>query len=115
MKDIDKIEKEISNYFKLVNPLPYDEVKIDFERNLNLFLITIYVKDYSQETDYFKGYGNEMCIRDMIVEDMRLMFPYNFKLYIMSYQEREEHKIKVELQDMFHKHIFKVVIESEQK
>jgi hypothetical protein len=75
------LEKQIREYFSLVNPLPYDCVKFCFNENINKYLITIYVDSYQKQVEYLKSEGNEMYILKKIRLDMEDMFPYSFKVY----------------------------------
>jgi hypothetical protein len=68
------LEKVVLDYFKLINPLPYDEVKIDMILKLrNVIFINIYAKDLLSYTSYPSS-GNSTL--KQIQKDMNDMFPY---------------------------------------
>lgn len=68
------LEKVVLDYFKLINPLPYDEVKIDIILKLrNVIFINIYAKDLLSYTSYP---SSDNSILKQIQKDMNDMFPY---------------------------------------
>lgn len=57
-----RLEKVILNYFKLVNPLPYDKVKIDMR--LSEILAFVEIKIYAEDSiSYTSQRGRKMCCR----------------------------------------------------
>jgi hypothetical protein len=68
------LEKVVLDYFKLINPLPYDEVKIDMILKLrNVIFINIYAKDLLSYTSYPSSDNSTL---KQIQKDMNDMFPY---------------------------------------
>jgi len=68
------LEKVVLDYFKLINPLPYDEVKIDMMLKLrNVIFINIYDKDLLSYTSYPSSDNSTL---KQIQKDMNDMFPY---------------------------------------
>ena len=80
MKDQDKIEKLIHDYFKFVNPLPYDEVKIMFVEFFDMYDIKITSKDY---LDYINYRRHRITVCEQIRLDMENMFPYSFQVSVV--------------------------------
>lgn len=80
MKDKDKIEKLILDHFKLVNPLPYDEVKMGFVEFFDIYNIEIMSKDY---LDYIKHKRDGSTVCTQIRRDMECMFPYSFNVSVV--------------------------------
>lgn len=80
MKDRDKIEKLILDHFNLVNPLPYDEVRMRFVEFFDMYNIEIISDNY---LDYAtrKRDGSTVCGR--IMRDMEFMFPYTFRVSVV--------------------------------
>jgi hypothetical protein len=81
MKDRDKIEKLILDYFKFVNPLPCDEVKIEFCEFFDLYTINIKSENY---LDYIRHrrdiQPNSKTVCEEIRYSMENLFPYNFRV-----------------------------------
>ena len=68
------LEKVVLDYFKLINPLPYDEVKIDMMLKLrDVIFINIYTKDLLSYTPYPSSDNSTL---KQIQKDMNDMFPY---------------------------------------
>jgi hypothetical protein len=68
------LEKVVLDYFKLINPLPYDEVKIDMMLKLrDVIFINIYTKDPLSYTPYPSSDNSTL---KQIQKDMNDMFPY---------------------------------------
>ena len=84
MKNKDKIDKLILDYFSLVNPLPYDEVKMRFVEFFDMYNIEIISDNY---LDYAtrKRDGSTVCGR--IMRDMEFMFPYTFRVSVVVKRE----------------------------
>lgn len=66
------LEKVILDYFKLINPLPYDEVKIDMGLR-NIIYVDICVEDLLPYTQYP---SSDDSVLKQIQKDMNDMFPY---------------------------------------
>jgi hypothetical protein len=75
------IENRISDYFKMINSLPYNsiEVKTGLVEYFGVVLINIYItkRDYEHYLKKESGRGRK-TVREMIKEDMSNMFPYVF-------------------------------------
>ena len=84
MKNKDKIDKLILDYFNLVNPLPYDEVRMRFVEFFDMYNIEIISDNY---LDYAtrKRDGSTVCGR--IMRDMQFMFPYTFCVSVVVKRE----------------------------
>ena len=83
-KNTDKIDKLILNYFKFVNPLPYDEVKINYIEFFDMYDIKIVSENYLDYTRH-KRDGSTVCGR--IMRDMEYMFPYTFRVSVVVKRE----------------------------
>jgi hypothetical protein len=75
------IENRISEYFKMINSLPYDsfEVKTGLVEYFGVVLINIYIskRDYEHYLKKESGRGRK-TVKETIKEDMSNMFPYVF-------------------------------------
>ena len=88
MKDKDKIDKLILNYFKLVNPLPYDEVKINYIEFFDMYDIKIVSENYLDYTRHRRGIKpNDKTVCDQIRYDMEDLFPYTFRVSVVVKRE----------------------------
>ena len=76
----DKLEKLIHDYFKFVNPLSYDEVKIMFVEFFDMYDIKIKSKDY---LDYINYRRHRITVCEQIRRDMENMFPYSFYVSVV--------------------------------
>ena len=84
MKDKDKIDKLILNYFKFVNPLPYDEVKINYIEFFDMYDIKIVSENYLDYTRHRRGIKpNDKTVCDQIRYDMEDLFPYTFRVSVV--------------------------------
>ena len=87
-KNINKIDKLILNYFKLVNPLPYDEVKINYIEFFDMYDIKIVSENYLDYTRHRRGIKpNDKTVCDQIRYDMEDLFPYTFRVSIVVKRE----------------------------
>lgn len=83
MKDQGKIEKLILDYFKFVNPLPYDEVKIRYIEFFDMFNIKIVSKNYLEYTRHRRDIQpNSITVCEQIRYDMENLFPYTFRVIV---------------------------------
>lgn len=83
MKDQGKIEKLILDYFKFVNPLPYDEVKIRYIEFFDMFNIKIVSKNYLEYTRHRRDIQpNSITVCEQIRYDMENLFPYIFRVIV---------------------------------
>jgi len=81
MKDQDKIERVILNYFKFVNPLPYDEVNIRYIEFFDMYNIKIVSKNYLEYTRHRRDIRpNSITVCEQIRYDMENLFPYMFRV-----------------------------------
>ena len=75
------IENRISEYFKMINSLPYNsiEVKTGLVEYFGVVLINIYItkRDYEHYLKKESGRGRK-TVKETIKEDMSNMFPYVF-------------------------------------
>jgi hypothetical protein len=83
IKDSHNNDRMIIDYLNLINPLSYDEVKVGYVDELNLYLIIITVGNYTQHTEYNKSVGSENSILQNLTGDMKDMFPYVFRLNLI--------------------------------
>lgn len=96
MKDQDKIKKAVLEYFKLVNPLPYDEVMIDMRPSQVFSLAVIKIINKEDPMIYTNQRGRERCVAEQIKHDMNDMFPYIFKMHVVfNHPNTKELKIKI--------------------
>jgi len=76
-----KLEHTISEYFKMICPLPYNsfEVKTGLVEYFGVVLINIHIsnREYEQYLKKERGRGKRP-VRETIKEDMSDMFPYVF-------------------------------------
>jgi hypothetical protein len=81
------IENRISEYFKMINSLPYNsvEVKTGLAEYFGVVLINIYItkKDYEHYLRKESGRGKK-SVRETIKEDMSNMFPYVFVIEVKT-------------------------------
>ena len=87
-KNTDKIDKLILNYFKLVNPLPYDEVKINYIEFFDMYDIKIVSENYLDYTRHRRGINpNDKTVCDQIRYDMEDLFPFTFRVSVVVKRE----------------------------
>ena len=88
MEDQDKIGRAILSYFKLVNPLPYDEVKINYIEFFDMYDIKIVSENYLDYTRHRRGINpNDKTVCDQIRYDMEDLFPYTFRVSVVIKRE----------------------------
>lgn len=73
----DKIEKAILNYFKSVNPLPYKELKLQFDEVRKHFKITVYCHSLIDANGYYYS-DHKGTVTSIYMREMEEMFPYSF-------------------------------------
>ena len=82
-----KIENSITEYFKIICPLPYNsfEVKTGLVEYFGVVLINIHIssRDYDLYLKRERGRGNK-TVRETIKEDMSDMFPYVFVIELKT-------------------------------
>ena len=88
LKNMNKIEKVILDYFKLVNPLPYDEVKINYIEFFDMYDIKIVSENYLDYTRHRRGINpNDKTVCDQIRYDMEDLFPFTFRVSVVVKRE----------------------------
>ena len=82
-----KLEHRISEYFKIICPLPYNsfEVKTGLVEYFGVVLINIHIssRDYDLYLKRERGRVNK-TVRETIKEDMSDMFPYVFVIELKT-------------------------------
>jgi hypothetical protein len=82
-----KLEHRISEYFKIICPLPYNsfEVKTGLVEYFGVVLINIYIsnREYEQYLKKERGRGKR-TVRETIKEDMSDMFQYVFVIELKT-------------------------------
>jgi len=82
-----KLEHTISEYFKMICPLPYNsfEVKTGLVEYFGVVLINIHIssKEYEQYLKKERGRGKR-TVRETIKEDMSDMFQYVFVIELKT-------------------------------
>jgi hypothetical protein len=82
-----KLEHRISEYFKIICPLPYNsfEVKTGLVEYFGVVLINTHIsnRDYDLYLKRERGRGNK-TVRETIKEDMSDMFPYVFVIELKT-------------------------------
>jgi len=82
-----KLEHTISEYFKMICPLPYNsfEVKTGLVEYFGVVLINIYIsnREYEQYLKKERGRGKR-AVRETIKEDMSDMFQYVFVIELKT-------------------------------
>ena len=82
-----KLEHRISEYFKMICPLPYNrfEVKTGLVEYFGVVLINIHIssRDYDLYLKRERGRGKK-TVRETIKEDMSDMFPYVFVIELKT-------------------------------
>ena len=82
-----KLENRISEYFKMICPLPYNsfEVKMGLAEYFGVVLINVHIsnRDYDLYLKRERGRGNK-SVRETIKEDMSDMFPYVFVIELKT-------------------------------
>lgn len=85
--DSTKIANNISEYFKMICPLPYNsfEVKMGLAEYFGVVLINIYIsnREYNLYLKRERG-RRKKTVREMIKEDMSDMFPYVFVIELKT-------------------------------
>ena len=82
-----KLEHRISEYFKMICPLPYNsfEVKMGLAEYFGVVLINTHIssRDYDLYLKRERGRGKK-TVRETIKEDMSDMFPYVFVIELKT-------------------------------
>ena len=82
-----KLEHTISEYFKMICPLPYNsfEVKTGLVEYFGVVLINIHIskRDYEHYLRKESGRGKK-SVKETIKEDMSNMFPYVFVIEVKN-------------------------------
>jgi hypothetical protein len=73
----DNIEKVILNYFKMINTLPYKDLKLKFDDKSKQFVITVYCHSLKDTNEYY--YSDHKGTMTLVyMREMEEMFPYSF-------------------------------------
>ena len=73
-----KLDKLILDYFKLIIPHDYDDLKFRYSANKKIIFITVYCKTAEKAHKFFGRKGRDLNILKQLEEDMSDMFPYDF-------------------------------------
>ena len=82
-----KLEHRISEYFKMICPLPYNrfEVKTGLVEYFGVVLINIHISSRDYDLYLKRERGREKnTVRETIKEDMSDMFPYVFVIELKT-------------------------------
>jgi hypothetical protein len=82
-----KLEHRISEYFKMICPLPYNsfEVKMGLAEYFGVVLINIHISSRDYDLYLKRERGREKnTVRETIKEDMSNMFPYVFVIELKT-------------------------------
>jgi len=75
-----KLEHMVEKYFKMVNQLPYGDIKVIVKDTIGICFITIYVSRYEMSWKYYVREGKDYTMLEQLRQDMEYMFPYCFKI-----------------------------------
>jgi hypothetical protein len=73
-----KLDKTILDYFKLIIPHDYDDLKFRYCANKKIFFITVYCNTAQKAHKFFGRKGRDLNILKQLEEDMSNMFPFDF-------------------------------------
>jgi len=73
-----KLDKVILNYFKLIVPHDYDDLKFRYSDNQKIVFITLHCNTAQKAHKFFGTKGRELNILKQLEEDMSNMFPFDF-------------------------------------
>lgn len=81
MMEAQKMSNLILEYLNFVNPLPYDEIKINYIEFFDMYDIKIVSENYLDYTRHRRGIKpNDKTVCDQIRYDMEDLFPYTFRV-----------------------------------
>jgi hypothetical protein len=85
--DHTKIDNSITEYFKMICPLPYSsfEIRMGLAEYFGVVLIDIHIsrREYEHYLKYESGRGKK-TVRETLKEDMSDMFPYVFVIELKT-------------------------------
>ena len=73
-----KLDKVILDYFKLIVPHDYDDLKFRYSDNQKIVFITLHCNTAQKAHKFFGTKGRELNILKQLEEDMSNMFPFDF-------------------------------------
>jgi len=73
-----KLDKVILDYFKLIVPHDYDDLKFRYNDNQKIVFITLHCNTAQKAHKFFGTKGRELNILKQLEEDMSNMFPFDF-------------------------------------
>jgi hypothetical protein len=73
-----KLDKLILDYFKLIIPHDYDDLKFRYNANKKIVFITVYCNTAQKAHKFFGRKGRDLNILKQLEEDMSNMFPFDF-------------------------------------
>lgn len=73
-----QVGEVMSDYFKLINELPYDDFEIKVIHEIDVVYLLIKVDNYKDMGDYYSSVGREPSVIQRIAKEMESMFPFIF-------------------------------------
>jgi len=73
-----KLDKLILDYFKLIIPHDYDDLKFRYNANKKIVFITVHCNTAQKAHKFFGRKGRDLNILKQLEEDMSNMFPFDF-------------------------------------
>jgi hypothetical protein len=73
-----KLDKLILDYFKLIIPHDYDDLKFRYSANKKIVFITVHCNTAQKAHKFFGRKGRDLNILKQLEEDMSNMFPFDF-------------------------------------
>jgi len=73
-----KLDKLILDYFKLIIPHDYDDLKFRYSANKKIVFITVHCNTTKKAHKFFGRKGRDLNILKQLEEDMSNMFPFDF-------------------------------------
>jgi len=73
-----KLDKLILDYFKLIIPNDYDDLKFRYSDNQKIVFITVCCNTAKKAHRFFGRKGRDLNILKQLEEDMSYMFPFDF-------------------------------------
>ena len=73
-----KLDKLILDYFKLIIPNDYDDLKFRYSDEKHIIFITVCCNTAKKAHKFFGRKGRDLNILKQLEEDMSYMFPFDF-------------------------------------
>jgi len=73
-----KLDKLILDYFKLIIPNDYDDLKFRYSANKKIVFINVHCDTPQKAYKFFGRKGRDLNILKQLEEDMSNMFPFDF-------------------------------------